>query len=249
MSVNRQKRLNRIAFGFIVLVLLIVILMIQNSLRRTSHIVLPEVTTSSGQDTKNPAGSNTLTAIEITPETVQTAIATLTRPVQYARTVTIEQFWNGGSGSYEIQTSVSGNWTRLDRTLSNGHTRHSLTDGITTHIWYDSGEQVYTGPAGEFSADDEQSIPSYEEILKLPRAEISIANYQTLSQIDCIYVETVRNPAGYILRYWVCVETGLLVAAEKLQNGEKVYQMNALSVNLAPQPLERFTLPNGTVLL
>ena len=76
-----KRKLNRITAGFIVLVVMVLILMFSNSLRRSSHITLPEEGSSPGQteDDTNASGGDALTVIAVTPETVQTAIETLTR--------------------------------------------------------------------------------------------------------------------------------------------------------------------------
>ena len=44
-----KRKLNRITAGFIVLVVMVLILMFSNSLRRSSHITLPEEGSSPGQ--------------------------------------------------------------------------------------------------------------------------------------------------------------------------------------------------------
>ena len=51
-----------------------------------------------------------------------------------------------------------------------------------------------------------------------------------------------------MLRYWVSVDTGLLVASEKLVDGETVYRMGALSVDLSTPTAADLTLPDGTLL-
>ena len=80
-----KRKLNRITAGFIVLVVMVLILMFSNSLRRSSHITLPEEGSSPGQtEDTNASGGDALTVIAVTPETVQTAIETLTRPRQYS---------------------------------------------------------------------------------------------------------------------------------------------------------------------
>ena len=86
-----KRKLNRITAGFIVLVVMVLILMFSNSLRRSSHITLPEEGSSPGQteDDTNASGGDALTVIAVTPETVQSVIETLSRPSNYARTVTI----------------------------------------------------------------------------------------------------------------------------------------------------------------
>ena len=237
---------DRITVAFLMVTVAVIALMLGGTLRRTSHITLPSGEPSPGQAA---AAGDALTVVEVTPETVQTAIATLSRPREYRRTVTVEQLWTGGSGTYETAAAVSGGWTRTDRTLSGGRMRHAITDGETTYIWYDSETEVCAVPAGGISADNEQTIPTYEEILELPIEAIAGADYRAISGVSCIYVETAEDPEGYVLRYWVSVETGLLTASERLLDGEPVYRMAALSLDQDLPTAADFTLPDGTVLL
>ena len=97
--------------------------------------------------------------------------------------------------------------------MPDGNTRISVTNGQETYIWYgyDSDAEVTILPAGEFSADIEQSIPTYEDILNLPVEEIILADYRPLDVLTCIYVETAADEAGYSTRYWGSVEKGWLV--------------------------------------
>ena len=243
-----KRKLNRITAGFIVLVVVVLILMFSNSLRRSSHITLPEEGSSPGQaEDTNASGGDALTVIAVTPETVQTAIETLTRPRQYSRVIRVEQLWDGGSGSFETTVTVSGRWTRTDRSLSDGQVRHTITDGEITYIWYGSESSVYSAPAGDITPDDEQAIPTYETILDLPVEDIAAADYRSVSDVNCIYVETVQDPEGYTQRYWVSVETGLLVASERLLEGETIYRMASLTADLSTPSTDRFILPDGTV--
>lgn len=245
-----KRKLDRVTLGFIVLVVIVLVLMFSNSLRRSSRIILPEEGSSAEQTEENTAsGDDALTVIAVTPETVQTAIETLHRPDQYSRTIRVEQVWSGGSGSFETTVTVSGRWTRTDRTLAGGQTRHTITDGETTYIWYNSESAVYSGPAGEITPDDEQAIPTYETILDLSVEDIAVADYRSVSGVNCIYVETAQDPDGYTQRYWVSVETGLLVASERLLEGETIYRMASLTADLSTPSADRFILPDGTVLL
>jgi len=247
-----KRKLNWITWAVLALAVVILALMLGGSLNRATHITLP-----SSDPPRDPvsgdggASSGTLTVVEITPETVQAAIASLSRPESYGRNVTVEYLWSGGGGKQELSTTVQGPWTRTDRTLPDGRTRISVTDGETTYIWYayDGESEVYSAPAGEFSADAEQSIPTYEDILELPAEDIVQADYRPLDELTCIYVETAADAAGYSTRYWVSVENGLLVQAERLLNEEAVYRMSSPHVNQAEYDASRFTLPDGTVLL
>ncbi|WP_298022414.1 hypothetical protein [uncultured Dysosmobacter sp.] len=245
-----KRRLNRITLALVALMVLAAALMLWSSLRRSSHITLPEPGPDPDQLTEGDApGGDLPTVVAVTPETVQAAVETLTRPESYSRAVTVEQFWNGGSGTYEVTVAVRDGWTRTDRTLPDGRIRHAVTNGETTHIWYNDEKSVYTVPAGDISADNEQTIPTYEDILRLQTADITEADYRTVSNVNCIYVEAGELPEGYVFRYWVSVDTGLLVAAEKLLEGETVYRMGALTVDQEAPDASNFTLPDGTALL
>ena len=228
---DRQK-LNWITWAVLASAIVIVALMLGNSLHRTAHITLP-----SSNPPRDPSA--------------ETGIASLSRPENYGRNVTIEYFWNGGSGTQELYTIVREPWTRIDRGLSSGQTRISITNGEKTYIWYgyDDGAAVYSAPAGNISADAEQSIPTYEDILDLPAEDILLADYRALNALNCIYVETARDETGYSLRYWISVDSGLLVQAEKLLEESVVYRMSAPYLDQTEYDASRFTLPDGTVLL
>ena len=58
-------------------------------------------------------------------------------------------------------------------------------------------------------------------------------------------VETAEDALGYVMRYWVSVDSGLLVFAEKLQNKEPVYKMAAPVLDQAEPSEEEFILPDG----
>lgn len=246
---NERKR-NGITWAFIVVTLLAVVLMMLGTFRRPTRIQLPAADpapeSSSGEvETEQSA----LTVISVKPDTVQAAISSLSRPEAYGRTVTVEQIWDDGSNTMKLQTAVLNGWSRTDRTLPGGQVRHTVTDGAVTYIWYNSESAVYEAPAGDISADAEQMIPTYEDILELSVETILMADYRTISDVNCIYVETVQDAHGYALRYWVSVDTGLLVVAEKLLEGETVYRMAALTLDDTAPTAGQFVLPDGRELI
>lgn len=245
-----KRKLNRITAVFLTLLALVVAFMLSGSFRRTTRVVLPQESQQGGQIPGFPGDStDTLTVVAVAPDTVQAAIETLVRPEQYRQTVSVQQFWSGGNGTTETTAAVLAPWSRLDRQLADSRQRHILTNGETTYIWYNSEQSALRLPTGSITADMEQSIPTYEDVLQLPVETISAADYRTIGdQVSCIYVETAADAAGYTLRYWVSVDTGLLVAAEKLSGQETVYRMWQTDIDLAPVFTEEFTLPDGTVL-
>ena len=246
-----KRKLNWITWAVLAVAIAAAALMLGGSLNRTAHITLPPSDPPRDPSAGDGAAEGGVTVVEITPQPVQAAIRSLSRPESYGRSVTVEYLWPGGGGIHELYTIVRGPWTRVDRGLPDGSTRISLTNGEETYIWYGYGEdaEVTVFPAGEFSADAEQSIPTYEDILDLPVEDISLADYRPLDALTCIYVETAADRAGYSTRYWVSVENGLLVQAERLLGEEAVYRMTSLYVDETEYDASRFTLPDGTVLL
>ena len=245
-----KRNLKWITWAFAVATVLIVALMLTHTLQRSVHITLPAPSSASSDVQTDPEGNRSaLSIVEITPKSVQAAIETLSRPASYRRTVTLEQFWEGGSGSWTVSAYVKGKWQRTDRLMPDHRMRHTITDGETVYIWYNSEKTVFTAPAGDITADHDQTIPTYEEILDLPVEEIALADYRFLSDVSCIYVETAEDAWGYALRYWVSVDSGLLVSAEKLWGGEVVYRMSALTLEQEEPTAADFTLPDGTCVL
>lgn len=238
-----RRKINWITWSFVGLTVLVLAMMLANVLSRPPELVLPD--TSGAQDDQTGGTESGGTAVvEVVPSTVQAAVATLERPAAYRRTVTVEQFWSGGSSSYEVTETVRNGWTRTDRTMPDGRARHTITGPETVYIWYNNEQSVYTAPAGEITADNELPVPTYEDLLSLDSEDITAADYQAYSNVPCIYAEA--RTGEYATRYWVSVETGLLVAAEKLAGEETVYRMTALTVEETEPDDGAFTLPDGT---
>ena len=193
-----KRRMNHITAGFIVVMALVIAVMFGNNLRRPPHVVLPDPSDTGDQTEEEGAGSGSLALVEVTPETVQTAIATLDRPAQYRRSITIEQFWDGGSGTYEVNVLAYGRWTRTDRTMPDGRARHTITNGETTYIWYDGDREAFSAPAAGISADNEQTIPTYEDVLELPVEAIAQADYRVISEVSNISARSAssRDPGS-----------------------------------------------------
>ncbi len=245
---RRKRRVSALGVAFALLVGLVVFFFLRLSLHRPPPVALPtpEQTEQSGEVAPKTE-QEALRRVEVTPLTVQLVIERLARPENYSRTILFERFWRGTSGVGTASVSADGGWTRVDQTNRNGETRHSITSAEESWIWYGESDSVYRG-AASVSADEEQSIPTYEDILRLDTAEISAADYRSLDGVSCIYVETVPDGDGYVNRYFIAVGTGLLASMERLRDGETIYRMTALGAERDTVGAAAFTLPDGTVL-
>lgn len=198
-----------------------------------------------GQESGQPVG----VVVEVTPQTVQSLIASLERYESYRRTVTAEYFSNGQSlGAASAQVWADGGWLRTSTVLSSGAVEHSIVGDGRLWLWYENDGKVYSGPAADRAGDLSQRLPTYEDVLALDKDGITAAGYEERDGQPCVYVEA-NTPLGGAERYWVSVSSGLLVAAEQEKDGSVVYSMSSRDV---VSPLDRtegiFSLPDGTVL-
>lgn len=247
-----KGKMGTVTIGVTVIILLTVFLFILYASfnQDRPQIVLPEE--SGYSDVTSPGsaenGTDSVTRVEVTTETVQNVIATLNRPEAYLRTITITTCWSGGEGTVTVNSYVSGESVRMDTVLAGGQVRHTIRTAEKTYLWYNSERSVSVVNTGDFSADAEQWIPTYEDLLDMDRTRIAEAGYESYLELDCIYAVTAEDSHGYSERYWVSVDNGLLIAAERLQNGQTVYRMEGSNVTVGEPDAALFTLPDGTLL-
>ena len=186
--------------------------------------------------------------VEVSPQTVQSLIASLTRYESYSRTIAVEYLDHGQTvGSISAQVWADGGWIRSSVTLSSGRVEHAIVGDGQLWLWYDQEDRVYNGPAEEMTADLTQRLPTYEDVLALDKDSITDAGYMERDGQPCVYVEAVFPELGYMERYWVSETSGLLMAAETEKDGELIYSMTSHEV---VSPLNQaggfFALPDGT---
>ena len=187
--------------------------------------------------------------VSVTPRTVQSVIATLARADSCYRELTVELFWEGGSSALSVQVWTDGGWTHSRQALPSGAIRHDLVGDDALYYWYEGSQQYETAPADSLSPDLAQRLPTYETVLDLDPDTITAAGYELRGDLPCVYVEVSPEGAGRAERYWVSVDSGLLVSAETEEEGQLVYRMTAYSPITVPCPTTAdFALPDGTEL-
>ena len=242
-----KKKLAYFHMGFAVLLIVVVLILMRGTLRETAMIVLPEMPADSS-GTEGGASQNGLHVISVTPQTVQAAISTLDRPVAYQRQQVVETFWSNGSGRSVSQVSVSGDYTRIDTPLADSSVSHMLVAGGTVAVWYDEDLTWTTLHSDHFTADIAQRMLTYETVLELPTIRISQADYRNYDNIYCIYVTTEPDKDGYSESFWVSVESGLLIAAERFYDGALIYRFSAAEPETEDLDSDLFLLPDGSSL-
>lgn len=189
------------------------------------------------------------TRVEVTPRTVQSVIAALSRPRSYYREITVE-LWAGEDTTAltTAQVWVDNGWTRSRVTSPGGMVQHNLVGEGTRWIWYDDDDAAISFPADETVSDLVQRIPTYEDVLALDENRITETGYEKYAGMECIFVEVEQEGLGSQERYWIAVSNGLLMAAERVRDDQLLYRMTAVSTE-SPAPLNSsFALPDGTLL-
>lgn len=214
----------------------------------------PDAVESREPDSTGPGDSGGVT-VEVSPNTVQSVVASLSRYASYSRTVSVTYTWEAEQReTVTSQVWEDEGWLRTDTTFSSGLVEHAILGDGVLRLWYsggntEHGSRVWQGEAGEASGDLMQRLPTYEDVLALDKADILAAGYVEYGGQPCIYVEAGQHGTGYLSRYWISVTNGLLMAAEREQDGILFYEMSSDEV-ISPLTASRqiFSLPDGTVL-
>lgn len=219
--------------------------------RDTHQIRLPDLSEDMNPDQPGTEadGEGQFVRVEVTPKTVQSVIATLARPQSYYREIRVELWADENTASVTTaKVWVDEDWVSSDVTTPGGMVQHNLVGEGKRWLWYNGDTQAIQIPADRTEADLVQRIPTYEDVLELPREEITSTGYENYSGVDCVFVEVEQTDLGSYERYWVSVSNGLLIAAERVKDDQLLYRMSTVSIE-SPAPLgSSFALPDGTVL-
>lgn len=245
---------------YAVLVALVVVLGLLYSFGMNLFSEPPKLTlpNSDGLTSQEPGpgvpGEEAGIAVRVEPKTVQGVIAKMSRYESYSRVVYVAYVW--GDGESETLTSrvwEDDGWIRTNTEFPSGLIECSIVGPDGVWIWYlneDEEPNTYFSDS-EYgkNADLMQRLPTYEDVLEIDTASITAADYVMYENQPCIYVESEHRELGYLYRYWISVNNGLLMAAETEKSGVTVYRMKSNEVS-SPMSASRetFTLPDGTVL-
>lgn len=146
---------NRLAIA-IAITCLIVVAMFASFGRSLFLVNIPSVSlaqlnedTSDGSDSSVQGQDDQFWQVDVTPETVQSIVASLSRPESYYRELTVETLWSDGSHSTSVQFWQDGGWSHTRQILPSGAVRHDLTGEDTTYYWYEGSESYRSFPADE----------------------------------------------------------------------------------------------------
>lgn len=237
-----MKKKSAIAIALVALVALVVLyaLFWRETSEQTTVVALPSSEPAETEPVESGAAEG---FADISADTVQAALRSLSRPASYSRAVTVSYFWDGGQSSTELYSWVDGDRTKIRIPLDTDY-ENILVDGSTLYIWYDSVPAAsYSGPAGSsLESDGWLRCLSYEDLLELPPTDIFAASYEQYNSESCIYVEYNSGELGYTNCIYVSSSTGLLMYAETYDSTGLIYRMDSGPVDLST-PQEGVFIP------
>jgi len=240
---------NRAAFFYIIIILALltvaglIFFLAPGNDPDTPAVLLPTpVPTDAAAETTDSDAEAGILAV--TPETVQTVIATLQRPGSYSRRLSVRDYWSGGSRSRSIDVWVRGSDLRLTVQTEGSTVQENLLlrDG-EKWLWYSDAPAVFHTLSSADDADAYQSIITYEKVLRLPVSDISEAGYLDYEGTACIFVRFRSGELGYESECYIDPATGLLMG-ERCYDGETlVYAMDSSLPEISTPDDSVFALP------
>ena len=208
---------------------------------RTPQVTLAELDQPAAEEP-----GQQLLPVEVNPDTVQSVIATLSRPESYSRSLTVTLYWgDSGSGEQQVELWADSGWTKTAITSSGGIQHRLVGDGKLC-LWYEGDKAWKEAPANDRTGDLAQRIPTYEDVLEANKNDITEASYVTKEGRDCVYVE-VRQGEDRSDRYWIETATGLLAFCETLEGEKTVYAMKETDYTAPISDFSVFALPDGSL--
>lgn len=222
----------------------VVFLLLRAQQPNTPAVVLPTVQPVDASAPATPESTAGVQMIAVTPATVQTVVGTLRRIDSYSRTLTVRDFWSGGGRSRTIDVRVRGDKLRLSiRSGDDSAQQEVLISGDETWVWYSDAGAVFHGEALPGSADEWQTLLTYEDMLEAPAEDILDAGYTPFGDLNCIYIRWRSGALGYVSECWIDPDTGLLMG-ERCYDGESLfYSMDSSAPDVTTPDESVFAAP------
>ena len=232
-------------YGSIVAVIIIMILIVMRFFIPSNSnlsITVPSPTGASGESNS----SNGIKYLDVTPQTVQTALKTLTRADSFSRTYTIKSKWDGGESDSTLKMWKKTDNTRMIITQS-GTVENILVRGNDLFVWYDGSSRVFTSKLSKSNVDSDvdkfSRLITYEDIYNVKTDDITKADYETKNSQPCIFAEYKSSDGNYVNQIYVALDSGLLLSSNVYQGATLVYSMTS-ETSLTTPPDDVFAVPS-----
>lgn len=208
----------------------------------THVIVMPSPTAENGGNTVTDGGGK----LDITPETLKTALETVNRTQSFSRAYSVKTYWEGGESEEIIK-----HWSRDGKTRlvisQDTEVKNILILDDRVYIWYDGDQRAMEAGLSEASVKRETDrlsrLLTYEDIYALDQDDILDAGYGEKFGHSCIYAKYKQGIFDYVNQIYLSIDSGLLISIE-VYDGEKLVNSMELIAAVSSVPEEDlFQLP------
>ena len=211
-----------------------------------SAIILPSQmengAASAEDDTLAQENEKKIVQVSISPDNVQSVIASLTRPEAYSCAITNTLYWDGGAGSLHCRQYVRSGAYRIETLdAEGGIVRVQLQYNGHIYAWDAGSTTYYSGQAGSFTPEEAAMIPTYETVCGLPREQIQQA--ELIERSGQPMIRVVAEQDDRTVEYVVSAATGLLYSAAFSERGDQTQTIQTSVLSLASPADNLFTLP------
>ena len=233
------------AAGIIAAVVAVFVLM--NLSFKTPAVRLPEATSNvsdnSGSGGTGADEQNSVLYAQLRPDTVQYMLNTIQKPESYSMEYTVESFWDGGSGVFDVKVYVRNGVFRVSQDAGT-YRRECIFTPEEYYIWYHARRDA--GVSSDAMDSAVQMSGSYDALMELDSELIHQTAYEEFGEAYCVFVSAETGEYGYRSEYYISLDTGLLLKQE-IYDGERIiYRMTAESAELSAPNDEYFVLPDGS---
>lgn len=239
----------KLVYGLIGLALVVVAVLLVVRLRG-STVDIPPISVPSPSAEGGSSGNQGANFLNVDTDTVQELVKSLSRADSYNLGYEQISYYTGGESSAAINIFKSGDKLLINRTQKNINKNILIADGEIS-IWYGESKPVFSALLDDYNysaADGYASLITYEELLKADPRDILDAGYEVVQDMGCIYVEYRSSgeysDRSYTNRLYISVDTGLLTAAEVLEDNVKVYSLQLHISNMTTPSEAVFELPS-----
>ncbi len=187
-----------------------------------------------------------LESVEVDRTNIKRIVAALQRPGRYHISANSTIYYSGGQSTAAAESYVDGVRSRAILYDGDRPTSNCIISGDRVYLWQEGSAEYYAGSRGSFTEDDYVYIPTYEKVLELPQKDILSASFSLYNEQYCIYIESQSEPNGIRSLYYISVDTGLLIGAQRFDGDTLIYAMSCDLLDMPNDADELFVLPDGT---
>ena len=225
--------------ALLVLAIVVFLVLFQSGSTTPPDISLPEPI----NDSLRSVDDTSLNIIgDVTKETVQAVISTLSRAESYYRKMASTLYSSSGELVSDIEVWCQGEKMRII-SATEDEVRNILMDDTNLYIWYNGDNSLYKSKLDSSSPDEFLGIVSYESIINLEPENIISAEHIEFQDESCIFVEYITGSQSYTYKAYISIATGLLMGDETWDGDSLIYSMVSELPDISTPPNSVFELP------